>query len=196
MTDPTVWRDISSEKGSDPDPSPAARSASPSRKGTSEATAAFTPGPWAVYQHFATDRKDLFDVVGATRDDDVANDCSLANAHLIAAAPDMAAALEPFAELAEETEAFSDEQLLTVRARDVRRAYAALAKALPPPPSEGGDNSSAGVSLPAGSQATAAVCHAEPSAAGRLQTPEPDFCHRLACVGLPRCPKKDFPCND
>jgi hypothetical protein len=55
---------------------------------------AFTSGPWHVFQHIATPTPDRFDVVGKTRDDDIAeNITGIANARLIAAAPTLYDAL-------------------------------------------------------------------------------------------------------
>ncbi len=67
-----------------------------------------TPGPWTVYRHFATPDANLYDVVGATRDDDVAENLTLANAHLIAAAPDLLQAGTELADAADEFESHRD----------------------------------------------------------------------------------------
>ncbi len=71
---------------------------------------AATPGPWAVYQHPYTPDRTYFDVVGATRDDNVAENVREADAHLIAAAPRLLAAASALLEAAEK-HIFGDECL-------------------------------------------------------------------------------------
>lgn len=100
---------------------------------TAEPSGAFTPGPWFVYQHFATPRPDLFDVCGRTRDDDVAENCTEANARLIAAAPDLYEALTATTAQLERVL-----NLMGLHHDDVAeivlyRGKDALAKAAPPP---------------------------------------------------------------
>lgn len=60
-------------------------------------------GPWRVYQHFNSPMPDLFDVVGATRDDDVTeNQCQWVAEYLAAFDPPTVLAL--LAQLAETRE--------------------------------------------------------------------------------------------